>query len=185
MAPTEGMSSIVKSVIRPVETSQYRYFFERFALMKDILYGKNSVFGKVTDHWYRIEFQNRGAPHVHMLLWVALEFRENKVVVATLPRGTQNNEGRLLKELVTSFQIHSCVERRCKRGPKGESLEQCKYGFPYKMRPTDGLDRLGIRYEYARTEEEDERIVPYVPDLLLAWRGHLNVQKVTRTHLPS
>ena len=25
--------------------------------------------------------------------------------------------------------------------------------------------------------------MPYVPDLLLAWRGHLNVQKVTRTGL--
>ena len=85
----------VRSVIRPVETTQY--FIERFGLMKDLLYGK-SVFGIVTDHWYRIEFQNRGAPHVHMLLWVAPEFRDNKVVVATLPNETQNNVGRLLKE---------------------------------------------------------------------------------------
>ena len=87
----------------------------------------------LTDHWYRIEFQNRGAPHVHMLLRVAPEFRENKVVVATLPRGTQNNEDRLLEELVTSLQIHSCVESRCKRGPKGELLGQCKYGFQARI----------------------------------------------------
>ena len=91
-------------------------------------------FERVADHWYKIEFQNRGAPHVHMLLWVAPEFRENKVVVATLPRETQNNEGRLLKELVTSLQIHSCVERRCKRFPKGElsvhkmlTMISCRY----------------------------------------------------------
>ena len=85
----------VRSVIRPVETTQY--FFERFALMKDLLYGKNSVFGRVTDHWYELSSKT-GAPYVRMLLWVAPEFRENKVVVPTLLRGTQNNEGRLLKE---------------------------------------------------------------------------------------
>ena len=39
---TEGMSGICRSVIRPVETTQY--FFERFALIKDLLYGK-IVFG--------------------------------------------------------------------------------------------------------------------------------------------
>ena len=96
-----------------------------------------------------------------MLLWVAPEFRE-KMVVATLARGTQNNEGRLLKELVTSLQIHSCVESRCKRSPKGELLGQCQYVFPYKMRPTDGLDRLGIWYEYARTQKENEHIVSLI-----------------------
>ena len=32
-------------------------------------------------------------------------------------------------------------------------------------------------------QKEDECTVSYVPDLLLAWRGHLNVQKVTRTGL--
>ena len=100
-----------------------------------------------------------------MLLWVAPGFRENKVVVATLPRGTQNIEGRLLKELVTSLQIHSCVESRC----KGELLGQCKYGFPYEMRPTDGLDRLVIWDEYAQTQKENERIV----SLITIWEDYI------------
>ena len=38
---TEGMSGICRSVIRPVETTQY--FFERFALIKDLLYEKDSL----------------------------------------------------------------------------------------------------------------------------------------------
>ena len=138
----------VRSAMRPVETTEY--IFEHFALMKD-LYGKISVLGRVTDHWYRIEFQNRGAHHVHMLLWVAPECRDKKIVVASasVPREMQNGQDRLLRELVMSLQIHSCIQTRCRRGTKGESLQNCKYGFPYKMRPTDGVDMLGIRYEYA------------------------------------
>ena len=26
--------------------------------------------GKLLDYWWRIEFQNRGTPHLHMLIWV-------------------------------------------------------------------------------------------------------------------
>ena len=49
-----------KCSIRPVETTEY--FLEHSALMKDLLdlYGKDSVLGRATGHWYRSEFQNRG-----------------------------------------------------------------------------------------------------------------------------
>ena len=74
-----------------------------------------------------------------------------------------------------SLQIHSCIQTRCKRGAKGESLQNYKYGFSYKMRSTYEVNTLGIRYKYALRHKEDENVVPYVPDLLVAWRGHLNV----------
>ena len=49
LSPSQEMTQGLKaclgyvelSVIRPVETTQY--FFERFALIKDLLYGKNSL----------------------------------------------------------------------------------------------------------------------------------------------
>ena len=31
-----------------------------------------SPFGHMSDFWYRIEFQHRGSPHVHCLLWISL-----------------------------------------------------------------------------------------------------------------
>ena len=43
-------------------------FMQRFRALKPLLWGDKSVFGRVADHWQRIEFQNRGALHIHMLL---------------------------------------------------------------------------------------------------------------------
>ena len=43
---------------RPVETTVL--FMQWFRALKPLLCGNKSVFGHVTDHWQRIEFQNRG-----------------------------------------------------------------------------------------------------------------------------
>ena len=47
----------------------------------------------------------------------------------------------------------------------------------------DGLDESGIRYNYARFESEDTKVVPYNRELLKAWDGHINVQRVTQLGL--
>ena len=49
-----------------------RHFDHRIDLvMKHILLNKNiNLLGEVTDFKYRTEFQQRGSPHVHMLIWV-------------------------------------------------------------------------------------------------------------------
>ena len=73
---------------RPVETSIL--FMQRFRALKPLLWDNKGVFGRVTDHWQRIEFQNRGALHIHMLLWVDKgESKEGKVS-AVVPRSTDD-----------------------------------------------------------------------------------------------
>ena len=37
----------------------------------DFIKNDASPFGKLADIWYRIEFQHRGSPHMHCLLWIA------------------------------------------------------------------------------------------------------------------
>ena len=59
----------------------------------------------------------------------------------------------------------------------------CKYGFPYKLQDRDCLSDSGMRYNYARLEREDARIVSYNKELLKAWDGHINVQRVTQLGL--
>ena len=44
----------------------------------------------------------------------------------------------------------------------------------------DCLSDSGMRYDYARLEREDARIVYYNKELLTAWDGHINVQRVTQ-----
>ena len=48
------------------------FYFERKlkALLKHVLLGKTTALGKIIDYFARVEFQNRGSPHMHMFLWV-------------------------------------------------------------------------------------------------------------------
>ena len=65
--------------------------------------GHRSIFGHVTDHWQRIEFQNRGAVHIHMLLWVDnSESKEGKV--SAVPREVDDVN---LREMRFNCQVKS------------------------------------------------------------------------------
>lgn len=35
-------------------------------LLNDVILGKDQPFGQIQDYFGRIEFQNRGSPHMHM-----------------------------------------------------------------------------------------------------------------------
>ena len=39
-------------------------FMQKYRDIKDLLWCRKCIFGRATDHWQRIEFQNRGALHV-------------------------------------------------------------------------------------------------------------------------
>ena len=64
-----------------------RFFERRLRLfIKHMLHGDGQVLGgPVSDLWYRIEFQHRGSPHAHMLVWIDREPRVNELM----------NDGRL------------------------------------------------------------------------------------------
>ena len=52
-------------------TACSRYFHHRIQkFFKYIIMGPHSPFGKVVDYAHRTEFQKRGSPHIHGLLWV-------------------------------------------------------------------------------------------------------------------
>ncbi|GFR28764.1 ATP-dependent DNA helicase [Trichonephila clavata] len=48
-----------------------RHFMYRFnALMKFMLNNNQVLNNRIKDYWWRNEFQNRGSPHVPMVVWV-------------------------------------------------------------------------------------------------------------------
>jgi hypothetical protein len=48
-----------------------RHFNRRFQAFFDrILCGKAKPLGEIIDHFWRVEFQQRGSPHIHCLLWI-------------------------------------------------------------------------------------------------------------------
>lgn len=44
------------------------------------------IFGKVDNCWYRLECQNRGAFHVHILFWLDKNCSKNDFVSAEMPK---------------------------------------------------------------------------------------------------
>ena len=62
----------------PVRCS--RYFDHRVQeFLNTILKNKCQPIGKIRDFFYRVEFQQRGSPHTHMLVWIenALTLEKN------------------------------------------------------------------------------------------------------------
>jgi hypothetical protein len=57
------------SHVREYPVLAARVFHRRFAAFMRYL-KRSRVLGRLRDHFWRVEFQLRGSPHIHMLLWV-------------------------------------------------------------------------------------------------------------------
>lgn len=59
-------------LIRTDPVTCARYFDHRFQTLLKLFRSEDGIFGKhkVIYHYYRIEFQHRGSPHVHGLFWL-------------------------------------------------------------------------------------------------------------------
>ena len=49
-------------------TRHFDFQFNTF--LKDVLTSELAPVGKVKDWFYRVEYQRRGSPHIHMLIWL-------------------------------------------------------------------------------------------------------------------
>ena len=45
-------------------------FYNRVNAMMHLLKGDAKPLGEVVDYFYRVEFPQRGAPHIHCLFWI-------------------------------------------------------------------------------------------------------------------
>lgn len=95
--------------------------------MNSVLKSDHHPIGKVKDYFYRIEFQQRGSPHVHMVVWIenAPKYQENdeKEILDFVDHylKCEKNEDDDLTEL----QVHK-HSQTCKKGGK----DVCRFGFP-------------------------------------------------------
>lgn len=135
-------------------------------------------FPPVSHYTWRLEFQTRGAPHVHALLWLA-----QPLSLANLPQHmfatTPSDSFPWLRGLVTSTMIHTCTLARCQRG---DPTRGCRYGFPKApcssvYADDDGALRLP-------RSAADARVVDYSPALLMKWHGHAHMHVLKTTEHP-
>ncbi|XP_019198166.1 PREDICTED: uncharacterized protein LOC109191991 [Ipomoea nil] len=156
------------------------------ALIKELRSG--TIFGKIVAVIYTVEFQKRGLPHAHILLFVdrgaALNFASNvdSIISAEIPNKAYDPE---YYKVVGEFMMHGPCGVANKNSPcmvKG----RCSKHFPKKFMESSILDGDGYPIYKRRDDgntilksgvELDNRfVVPHNRYLLMKYRAHINVE---------
>ncbi|KAE9521762.1 hypothetical protein AGLY_017839 [Aphis glycines] len=116
------------------------YFDHRFRALFKLIKSKNVIFKEhsVKHFFYRVEYQHRGSPHVHMLLWLdnapvfdpakpetfgACVTLINKYITCMVDNGSPAHEY-LHKN--THSHTHTCY-----RTDKEKQMKKCRFNIPY------------------------------------------------------
>lgn len=147
--------------------------------------GGSKILGHVQHYLVRYEIQNRGSLHAHIILWISNEDvdKTTKEIAAYIPTVDEptTNHSNELRSLVITKQIHRCRDA-CRFMP---GCATCKYGFPYEphYQIEPSIDPQSSRWLYFRPGYEHRNVVPYHPTVLLLWKAHMNIQRVTNSSI--
>jgi hypothetical protein len=164
---------------------------------------RNGLFGQYAGHVYTIEYQKRGLPHMHLLLFLhgSVKFdtpdRVDEVICAELPDPSWDPTGELLS-FVTGHMSHGpcgedylrapCMVRKyttsplacAKRFPKPFTDRTVIHedGYPEYCRRDNGqtftVPKPGFPDQ--QVVRDNRWVVPYNPCLLQKYRSHINVE---------
>lgn len=189
--------SEILDAIEPNQTAQdrpdvvARVFRAKFAsFMKDIKV--NHVLGRCVATVYSIEFQKRGLPHAHVLVFLSKKdqarVRKNpdNYVCAEIPN---QQSQRKLHDLVTKHMIHRpCDQVRC-NCTKDTKNGLCKDRFPKPLCERTYVDEKGFtnyrrrnrysahRYYYGKQcLLTDRNVVSYTSYFILKYDCHINTE---------
>ncbi|XP_071855229.1 uncharacterized protein [Apostichopus japonicus] len=142
----------------------FDYMFRRF--LNNFLYSSYHPIGEIIDHFYRVEFQQRGSPHIHMLVWVKdapLYGNAAPTEVASfVDQYVTCNIPDTVNQTV-NLQSHSHA-KTCRKKRQGV----CRFGFPIPPMPrTMILTPLEVKGN-DKTTELYKCIKAYLDDLKLA-----------------
>ena len=182
----------------PVSVSR-KFSLKFHAFFRKVLL-KGQVLGIVDHFYWKKEYQNRGAPHYHVLVWIrdaplidrddpekVLDWIQERIT-CHIPDEQGSPE---LHRLVTRYQLHKCSKycRRRKRCGKTAFITRCKFGFPRPVCETaqlnpvqESLKSRNRIYQLVRTEAET-RVNDYNPLLLMLWKANIDIQFVAEASL--
>jgi len=144
-------------ILRSDPVTAVRMFDHRVnAFLSKVIRSPANPIGKVVEFFYRVEFQQRGAPHIHCLFWIenapifdkatdeeVCEYVDG-YISCTLPDAEAAPE---LHEIVSSVQMHRKKHTQsCKKGKK-----ECRFSFPRPIAP----DTFVVRPDGAQVDVDD------------------------------
>ncbi len=130
-----------------------RVFRQKLKRLMELI--KKGAFGKMRAYLYTIEYQKRGLPHAHILLWVAAEDKPmpddiDMVISAEIPDKEQDPE---LHNIVMSQMIHGPCGNLNQNSPCMKDRECTKnYPKPFIQHTEQGNDSYP---KYRRLKPED------------------------------
>lgn len=170
-----------------------RVFKQKLKSFLDLIV-KHKIFGETQCHMYSIEWQKRGLPHAHILVWMVNKIRPeeiDQVISAEIPDRDIDPE---LFEIVTTNMVHGpcgsinmnspCMDNgKCtKRFPREFLTETITGidGYPlYRRRsPENGGHSFtrSVMNQQDDIEIDNRWIVPYSPILSKTYKAHINVE---------
>ncbi|CAF1924320.1 unnamed protein product, partial [Brassica napus] len=155
---------------------------------------KGTFFAPYTAALHRIEFQKRGLPHAHILLWFGDHSRTpspeeiDKIISAELPDKQKDPEA---YELVAKHMIHGPCGLDRPRSPCMEN-HVCAKKFPRPFTESTSIDKSGyIIYRRRKNENanvlkdgillDNASVIPYNIEILKKYAAHINVEWCNRT----
>jgi len=158
------------------------------------------LFGEVEDYFWRIEYQARGAPHVHCILWIKNapvlgrnSIEEVKKYISSICTCSMPNADTspTLHNLVQQFQVHKCT-KDCTKSYKRQGVfyKKCRFRFPRPARTeveiNDVIDCLAFsknkqprkRLYHLPRNKSEQYVNDYNPALLLANQANVDVQYI-------
>ncbi|WVZ88359.1 hypothetical protein U9M48_034889 [Paspalum notatum var. saurae] len=149
---------------------------------------KNKCFGRTIAVVYTIEFQKRGLPHAHILIFLHPDERDpspsniDNIISAEIPDKDNDLEGYMAVE---NFMMH---------GPCGEANHRspcmidgkCSKHFPKMFTHETTVDEEGYPIYRRRDDErivekdkvnlDNRYVVPYNRDLIVKYQAHISVE---------
>lgn len=159
-----------------------RQFMKRVNAVMRFLKAYSILGASVVDFWWRVEFQLRGSPHVHMVVWCAdtpkFDTAEGIRLIDRVMSCCSSTDDPSLNELVNRVQRHKHTDTCYKKSGQ----KNCRFGFPREvcsetrfLGPDEAIANGG-RFCILRRQKGDEMVNNYNATLLKMWGANIDIQ---------
>ncbi|EAY08353.1 hypothetical protein TVAG_352750 [Trichomonas vaginalis G3] len=139
---------------------------------------ETKLLGEISAYFGRDEYQQRGLPHTHFLLWtdfdvtnihklnqiISASFPDNDVVFSNIDKMSD------LYALTLKIQVHVCNKNYCL-----DSNGHCRFQFPYA--PSNETVFRNKKFYWMRSPNS-QWVVPHCPQILMRFRAHSEIEAI-------